>query len=53
MYQREVDKEPDMPPRKVPAGPETNIVKVGLDPKSSVLEMCAGFVQDPKFSDCV
>jgi hypothetical protein len=53
MYKREVDKEPDMSPRKVPAGPETNVVKIGLDPKSSVLEMCAGFVQDPKFSDGV
>jgi hypothetical protein len=47
MYKREVDKEPDMSPRKVRAGPEANIVKIGLNPKSSVFEMCAGFVQDP------
>jgi hypothetical protein len=51
MYKREVDKEPDMPPRKLLAGPEANIVKIGLNPKSSVFEMCAGFVQDPQFSD--
>ncbi len=42
-----------MPPPKLLAGPEANIVKIDLDPKSSVFKMCAGFVQDPKFSDGV